>query len=237
MVKAVKTHRSYNGTLRQEQAQMTRARILDGARRLLINGTYSSVTMEDIAAEARVSYQTVYAIFGTKLRLAQALIEIGFPHVNEALKLLDQLGPSADPEFGLRTSARVARRIYELCADLLRFMRESGDPGLLAHYHEREEQRLKGMIQYGVSAQLERGGRLRAGISPSEALAVIWALCGPDQYIQLVFDRGWTPARYEEWLGDALVNMLLKPAKSRPPSEAHELTRSSRDAGSGARGR
>jgi AcrR family transcriptional regulator len=214
MVKAVKTHRSYNGTLRQEQAQMTRGRILDAARRLLINGTYSSVTMEDIAGEARVSYQTVYAIFGTKLRLAQGLIEIGFPHVTEALKLFDQLGPSAETEVVLHAAARVSRLIYELCADLLRFMRESGDPGLLTRYREREEQRLKGMIQHGVSAQLKRSGRLRAGISPSEALVVVWALSGPDQYIQLVFDRGWTPARYEEWLGDALVNMLLEPRRS-----------------------
>lgn len=232
MVKAVKTHRSYNGALRQEQAQMTRGRILDAARRLLIDGTYSSVTMEDIAAEARVSYQTVYGIFGTKLRLAQGLIEIGFPHVAEALKLFDQLGPSAEPELGLRTAARVSRLIYELCADLLRFMRESGDPGLLTRYREREEQRLKSMIQYGVAAQLEKSGRLRPGMSPSEALAVIWALSGPDQYIQLVFDRGWTPARYEEWLGDALVNMLLEPTSEAPGSH-----RSSRGGGSGARGR
>jgi AcrR family transcriptional regulator len=170
--------------------------------------------MEDIAGEARVSYQTVYAIFGTKLRLAQGLIEIGFPHVTEALKLFDQLGPSAEPEVVLHAAARVSRLIYELCADLLRFMRESGDPGLLTRYREREEQRLKGMIQYGVSAELVRSGRLRDGISPSEALAVIWALSGPDQYIQLVFDRGWTPARYEEWLGGALVNMLLEPRRS-----------------------
>jgi len=176
-----------------------------------MNGTYSSVTMEDIAGEARVSYQTVYAIFGTKLRLAQVLIETGFPHVAEALKLFDELDPSSDPGPALRTAARVSRLIYELCADLLRFMRESGDPGLLARYREREELRLRGMIQYGVSAQLERSGRLRGGISPSEAMAVVWALTGPDQYIQLVFDRGWTPARYEEWLGDALVNMVLQP--------------------------
>src|SRR5260370_21334212 len=113
---------------------MTRGRILDAARRLLINGTYSSVTMEDIAGEARVSYQTVYAIFGTKLRLAQGLIEIGFPHVAEALKLFDQLGPSAHPELGLRTSARVSRLIYVVFADLLRFIGESGDPGLLTRY-------------------------------------------------------------------------------------------------------
>jgi AcrR family transcriptional regulator len=212
MAKAVKSPRAYNGALRKEQAQMTRGRILDAARRLLLSGTYSSVTMEDIASEAGVSYQTVYAIFGTKLRLAQGLIDIGFPHVADALKLFDELGPSDDPELGLRTSARVSRLIYELCADLLRFMRESGDPGLLSRYREREEQRLRGMIEHGVQARLERSGRLRAGISPPEAMAVIWALNGPDQYTQLVFERGWTPFRYEQWLGDAMIKMLLEPA-------------------------
>ncbi len=214
MVKDVKARRTYNGALRREQSGMTRGRILDAARRLLASGTYSSVTMEDIAREAGVSYQTVYGIFGTKQRLAQGLIEIGFPHVADALKLFDQLGPSEDSVLGLRTSARVARLIYELCADLLRFMRESGDPGLLERYREREEQRLAGMIQYGVPDRLDRSGRLRAGISPSEAVAVIWTLSGPDQYTDLVFQRGWTPARYEEWLGDALINTLLEPASA-----------------------
>ncbi len=213
MVKAVKTHRAYNGALRTEQAQLTRGRILDAARRLLVSGTYSSVTMEDVAREAGVAYQTVYAIFGSKLRLAQSLVEIGFPHVADALKLFDEIGLSDDPELGLRTAARVSRLIYELCADLLRFMRESGDPGLLARYREREEQRLMTMIQHRVPALLERSGRLRAGISASEAVAVLWTLSGPDQFTKLVFDRGWTPARYEEWLGDALVNTLLEPAR------------------------
>ena len=213
MIRTVKAGRTYNGALRKEQAQMTRGRILDAARRLLTRGTYSSVTMEDIAREAGVAYQTVYGIFGTKQRLAQGLIEIGFPHVADALKLFDQLGPSDDSEVWFRTGARVNRLIYDLCADLLRFMRESGDPGLLARYREREEQRLMGMIQYGVPAQLERSGRLRAGISPSEAVAMIWALSGPDPYTQLVFERGWTPSRYEQWLSDALINTLLQPVR------------------------
>ncbi|OLC23946.1 MAG: hypothetical protein AUJ02_04640 [Chloroflexi bacterium 13_1_40CM_3_65_12] len=212
-MKAVKARRTYNGALRKQQAEMTRNRILDAARRLLTSGTYSSVTMEDIAQEAGVAYQTVYGIFGTKLRLAQGLIEIGFPHVGDALKLFDQLSPADDPEVALRTNARVSRLIYEPCADLLRFMRESGDPGLLARYRGREEQRLNGMIQFGVPTLLERSGRLRAGISPSEAVALIWALSGPDEYTQLVFERGWTPSRYEQWLGDALINTLLQPAR------------------------
>jgi AcrR family transcriptional regulator len=213
MIKTVKARRAYNGTLRKEQAQMTRGRILDAARQLLIRGTYSSVTMEDIAREAGVAYQTVYGIFGTKQRLAQALIEIGFPHVADALKLFDHVGQSNDLELLIRTSARVSRLMYEPCADLLRFTRESGDPGLLAHYRNREEQRFQGMIQFGVPALLERSGRLRAGISPSEAVAAIWALSGPDLYTQLVFEKGWTSSQYEEWLGDALINSLLEPAK------------------------
>src|ERR1700694_4793303 len=98
MIKTVKPRRAYNGVLRKEQAQMTRGRILDAARRLLTSGTYSSVTMEDIAREAGVAYQTVYGIFGTKLRLAQALIEVGFPHVADALKLFEPLRPSDEPE-------------------------------------------------------------------------------------------------------------------------------------------
>lgn len=191
---------------------MTRARILDAARRLLAGGTYSSVTMEDIAREAGVAYQTVYAIFGTKLRLAQGLIDVGFPHVADALKLFDPLRQSDDPELALRAGARVSRLIHELCADLLRFMRESGDPGLLARYREKEEQRLVDMTQFGLAAMLERSGRLRPGVTASEAMAVIWALTGPDQYTQLVFQRGWTPSRYQEWLGDALIRMLLQPA-------------------------
>lgn len=211
MGKPVKTTRAYNGSLRTELAQLTRTRILEAARRLLVNGTYSSVTMEDIAKEAGVAYQTVYATFGTKLRLAQGLVDVGFPHVADALKLFDPVRQSDDPEVGLRTGARVSRLIYEMCADLLRFMRESGDPDLLAHYREREEQRLLDMNQFGLPAMLKRSGRLRAGMSPSEAVAVIWALTGPDQYTQLVFQRGWSPSRYEEWLGDALISMLIQP--------------------------
>lgn len=210
MVRAVKGKRTYNAQLRQEQAQVTRQRILDAARRLLVRGTYSSVTIEEIAREAGVAYQTVYSIFGTKLRVAQAIIETGFPDVADALKLFDSLGDSTEPEVWLRTSARVSRRIYEYCADLLRFMRESGDPGLLGRYRQRQEEVFVSMAEhYGIARALPRSGRLRTSISPTEVVAVIWSMISPDMYSQLVFDRHWTPERYEEWLGDALINILL----------------------------
>jgi AcrR family transcriptional regulator len=208
MATDVKRKRAYNASLRQEQAQMTRSRIIDGARRLLTKGTYSSVTIEDIAREAGVSYQTVYAVFGTKLRLAQEIVLVGF-HIEGLEELTEDLRQSSDPEVWLRGSAQISRRIYETCADLLRFMERSGDPELLARYHEHEELRL---AQEGfLPAALDATGRLQVGMTPAEILAVIWALTGSDTYSRLVFERGWTPSRYEEWLGATLISLLLKP--------------------------
>ncbi len=208
MSKAVKRKRPYNASLRQEQARTTRSRILRAARLRLTKGTYSSVTIEDIAKEAGVSYQTVYSVFGTKLGLAEEIIRVGF-HFEGVEELAAQLRESTDPEVWLRGTAQISRRIQETCADLLRFMRESGDPGLLARYHDHQELRL---TQEGfLPAALERSGRLRAGMSRDEVLAVIWAMTGPDVYSMLVFERGLTPSRYEEWLGTALISLLLSP--------------------------
>ena len=215
MAKAVKDKRSYSGTLRQEQAELTRRRILDAARQLLVAGTYREVTMADIAKDAGVAYQTVYSAFGTKLRLAHALIEAGWPHVDQALKLVDQARTSTEPEVWLRTAAQVSRRIYGPCADLNRFMRESGDPDLVARYRQNEQQRYTGLRE--VAGMLERSGRLRANISGPEAHAILWAMTGPDWYAQLVFERRASPTRYEELLGQALINVLLNPVQAAPP--------------------
>jgi Transcriptional regulator len=210
MAKVVKSEskRKYNTSLRQELAQVTRQRILDAARRLLVKGSYSSVTMDDIAREAGVAYQTVYSVFGTKLRLAHAMIESEL-RIEGLDDLMAQARESPDPEVGMRIGAQIARRINEPCADLIRFMRESGDPDLLKRHHEMEARRLN-EVSF-VPQMLVRSGRLRPSLSTSEARDVIWAMSGPDWYIQLVFQRGWTPSRYEEWLGDALINLLLQP--------------------------
>lgn len=213
MRSAVKPKRTYDATLRREQAAQTRQRILDAARALLRTGAYSSVTMEEVAARAGVSYQTVYAAFGNKLRLAQAIIDAGWPHIGPALQLLEKGRRSEDPRIWLETAAAVSRRILEVCADLPRFMRESGDDTLRAHYQRVEEQRYRELA--GVRDRLVASGRLRQDLSPEEAHALLWAFTGSDWYCLLVFERGWTPARYEEWLARSLQDLLLE-STSRP---------------------
>jgi AcrR family transcriptional regulator len=211
-----RSKRRYNTALRTELAQLTRQRILDAARRLLVKGTYSTVTIDDIATEAGVAYQTVYSVFGTKLRLAQAMIESGF-HIEGVDDLIARVRESPEPEVTLLVGAQIARRLNEPCADLFRFMRESGDPDLLQRHREMAARRLTEVAF--VPERLARSGRLRTSLSTSEVRDVIWGLSGPDWYIQLVFDRGWTPDRYEAWLGDALINLLLQPNAAEPVPE------------------
>ena len=209
MAEAVKQTRAYRAGLRREQADLTRRRIMEAGRRLLAKGTYSAVTMREVAAEAGVAYQTVYAVFGNKLRLAQAIIEAGWPHVDEAMSLIDAGRRSDDPEVWLRVAARVSRRIHEVCADLPRFMRESGDPALRGRYESGERERYRQLEE--VRALLERSGRLSEGLTASEAHAILWGLTGPDWYCLLVFERRWKPARYEDWLAQSLIALLLEP--------------------------
>src|SRR5215216_2875086 len=123
----VKPKRAYNAALRQEQARFTRQRILEAARRLFVSRGYSTVTIDEIAREAGVAYQTVYAVFRTKLGVAQGIIWSSF-EVEGIYNLIAAAQASADPEVVLRTAARAARLISERLGDILRFMRESGDP-------------------------------------------------------------------------------------------------------------
>src|SRR3979490_2786855 len=213
MVKSTEGKRRYSTGLRQEQAQPARRRILDAASRLFVESGYSSVTVEDIAREAGVAYQTVYAAFGTKLAVARAIIWSSFQ--TEGIdQLMAEARESGDLEVALRIGARITRRLNERFAAIVRFMRESGDPALLAEYHKIGSLRFE-QIRDVVSPVLKTTGRLRGGMSPADAVSSIWAMSGTDLYNQLVSGRRWTPSRYEEWLTNALVHMLIERSTTR----------------------
>src|ERR671928_1326692 len=66
--------RGYNSPLRAEQAQRTRAAVLDAAGRCFLDKGYAATTMKDIAAEAGVSVQTVFGQ-GSKAALLLACVD------------------------------------------------------------------------------------------------------------------------------------------------------------------
>jgi hypothetical protein len=58
-----------------------------------------------------------------------------------------------------------------------------------------------------LAADLAAAGRLRVPVD--EAAEVIWATNAPELYLLLVDQRGWPPERYERWLADTWVRLLL----------------------------
>ncbi len=64
--------RYYRSELRAQQAEDTRARILDAALRVMADG-FASVSIPNVAREAGVSVPTVYRHFKTKQDLLDAL--------------------------------------------------------------------------------------------------------------------------------------------------------------------
>lgn len=201
--------RPYRKTLREEQAQLTRRRILESARRLLVRRGYGQVTMQEIADEAGVAYQTVFSQFRSKLELAQELCSSDLLHVGGTVAMLAAAREAGDPVACLRTLGAFARRLYEPCAEVLRFMRESGEPDLISRYREIGARRLQ--LLEALGPQLEQTGRLRRGLSGRQAIDLVWAMAGPEVYEQLVLDRGWTPQQFEDWLEAAAANLILEP--------------------------
>ena len=72
---ASRSVRTYRSDLRQEQAEETRARILDATLRVMATGL-ASLSVPAIAREAGVSVPTIYRHFGTKRELLAAV----YPH-------------------------------------------------------------------------------------------------------------------------------------------------------------
>jgi hypothetical protein len=46
-------------------------------------------------------------------------------------------------------------------------------------------------------------------MSGQAAVVPVWSMSAPTTYEQLVLDRGWTPERFEGWLGAALVDLVM----------------------------
>ncbi|MGQ0831308.1 MAG: TetR/AcrR family transcriptional regulator [Microthrixaceae bacterium] len=69
------TKRAYRMVLRQEQANLTRSRLLDAAWARFSREPYESVRLADVAADAGVSVQTLHTSFGTKEDLFTAAMQ------------------------------------------------------------------------------------------------------------------------------------------------------------------
>lgn len=214
--------RSYNSARRQAQARETRRQILEAARRLFTTRGYVGTTMEALAAEAGVAVETVYATFGSKRAVLARLVDISVGGDERPIPILERSEPQrmrAEPDQRrqLRLFAAGIREIMERVGPLFGVMR-----GAAATEPEIAEL-LRGLLvarrqAMGMVVQwLEHNGPLRAGLSADEAADTLWTLSSAEVHQLLTEDRGWAGERYERWLGDTLIALLLPPSAAPSP--------------------
>lgn len=206
--------RRYHSSRRTAAASETRTAILAAARRLFLERGYVATTMAAIAAEADVALDTVYAAVGAKPVLFRQLVESAISGTDEAVpadmrSYVVALKGEPDPQRKVEIYAGAIRRIMERLAPVYRVLRDAAatDMELQALWVDIAERRARNMLAF--AEDLDDSGGLRDGVSTREAADVVWAMNSPEFFLLLVHERRWSGDRFERWLADAWVRLLL----------------------------
>jgi AcrR family transcriptional regulator len=207
--------RPYNSRLRQEQAAVTRRQILDAAQELFERDGYAATSMAAIASAAGVSLKTVYLAFETKSGLLRALWHVLLRGERDSVPVDEQdwyreVLDEPDPERQLRLNMRNSRTVKVRAGAIMEVIRAAApaDPDIGALWARIQKEFHDN--QRAVVQSLAHKRALKAGLDVAGATDILWALNHPSLYALLAGERGWSPERYEQWLGDLMCSQLLR---------------------------
>jgi AcrR family transcriptional regulator len=200
--------KQYVSELRSQAAEATRDRVLNAAKALMGRDGIDRVSIAQIAQKANVAVSTVYALYRSKEGILRGLMKKALfgPPFQSARAKLEGV---TDPVKLIALTAHVARAIYEgenLELGLLRGA-SAFSPALRKLEQEFEKMRLE--MQEDRVRLLFAQSKQKAGLELDEARRILWMYTSRDVYHMLVHKSGWTPDRYQEWLSDTLVNVLV----------------------------
>ena len=197
----------------------TRARLLDGARRLLVERGYHGVTIDEIAKEAGVSRQAVYAYhFGSKSEFLIALLV----HVEAVEGIAELLRPSDDAKSGIdalreavTANAEFERRVHDVATMLLAARRS--DDAAASTWANRMARKRAGIGR--LVSRLAEEDDLQPGWTAEDAADLAYALLSSQVFDVLVSERGWSvddyAARIWRTLASAIVAVPADPARTK----------------------
>ena len=203
-------------TLRTEQVQQTRQRIIDAAEALFLSRGYAAATLQAVATDAGVAVETVYSRFRNKTNLLSAILEKGLIGSEPGRDILeqpeiDEIRRSSDQRDQLRLLAAFSRGMLERTDVAHSILRSAAavESAAAQLQHQDNLRRIEGQRIY--IELLLANGPLRDGLTSEEAADTYSALASPETFAFLVRDRGWTADRFEQWLGGTLTCILLPP--------------------------
>jgi AcrR family transcriptional regulator len=187
----------------------SKERILDVALALIQKKGGADVTMAEIAKAARLSRQAVYLHFADRADLLTALVrhadqKRGLP---EALrKIEDAPDAIAALHETVALQARMNPSIWAVARafDAVRRL----DAAAERSWQDRLKHRLEGCR--AIVKRLGKEGLLRPGLSPAAAADLLWTITSLRAWEDLVLQRGWSAAEYEERVGRLLIASLTR---------------------------
>lgn len=214
MAEHAKATRRYDSPRRRAQAATTRADILGAAQRLFERQGYTATTMDAIAGEAGVALKTVYVAFETKGGLLRALWNHLLRAGRDETPVAEQawyreVVEEPDAERQLRLVARNARVVKLRIGGVLEVVRSAApvDAEIGALWSRIERDFLAN--QRAIAQSLDDKRALRSGLDVNAATDILWTLNLSNAWHLLVVKRGWTPDRFERWIGDVACSQLL----------------------------
>lgn len=191
-------------TWRQQQADATKDRIAEAARRLFASGGYAATSIDAIAREAGVGVRTVYAAFGVKRAILSHICEAWLERAG-ALETAALVLAEPDPARRLVGAARWLADLYAAGFDVVLILDSATDEG--DETRELLNAKLAGRDR--VMNRFISSLRGDLTIPLPEAQAMYRALAAPGVYRELVQGAGWAPSRFAEWVADTLGRQIF----------------------------
>jgi AcrR family transcriptional regulator len=199
--------RRYHSPLRQEQALATRERILDAALELFGTQGYGASSIAAVARAAGVVPETIYATFGSKRGIIDALIERVVPP--QVLADVDAAWAAAagDRVAQLGVAAAFSTAFWSRNHALATVFRQgTGDADIGDEWSKRQADR-RTYFAHLLAAWPDDA--FRPGLERDRAVDVLWALATDELFHLFVRGRGWSVTAYETWLHETLCRELL----------------------------
>lgn len=202
--------------MRDEQAALTRRRVVAAAVARFHADGYGATTVAAIARDAGVSAQTVYNAFGTKAALLKAAYDVTLAGDDDEVPLAERpevraLRAETDPAALLRGYAALGRSLLDRVGPLMLLIASGADGGeadLVELRDTTDNERLRGTSM--VVARLADLGGLAPSLTPDAARDRLWTLNSVQVWHLLTADRGWSGEEYTAWIGDAMCAAVLR---------------------------
>jgi AcrR family transcriptional regulator len=198
--------RRYSSPLREQRATQTRAAVLDAASGLFTTRGWAATGMRDVAREAGVATETVYAHFSSKTDLLGQVVDIAVVGDEDAVPLAQRpefVALGHGPRAGrIVAAAQLLTEVHVRTAGFAKVLREA------AHTDEAMADELDS-TRRRMRADVERALTLLIGRNPTDQeLDGILAVVSVEVYLLLTEFSRWDRRQYEAWIAETLEHLV-----------------------------